>query len=320
MNGTLTDIPGVRVGHAHDLEALTGCTVILLDDGAVAGVDIRGAAPGTRETALLDPLKMISQIHGLVLSGGSAFGLESATGVMRYLEEQGKGFDVGVARVPIVPSAVLFDLMLGRSDVRPTADMGYEACLNATSEPVKQGNVGAGAGASVGKILGPKQATKSGLGTASIKIGGGIRVAALVAVNAFGDVVDPESGRILAGARRPVVGGFANSGKLLLGDLNRIIAGFHTNTTIGVVATDARLTKTETARVAQMAHNGYAKSISPVHTEYDGDAIFALSCGEKKGDVNAIGYGAAQAMAMAVIQAVKHAQPAGGLPAWQENP
>ncbi|MEN1761658.1 P1 family peptidase [Anoxynatronum sibiricum] len=315
MNGTLTDIQGIKVGHAQNEAALTGCTVILCEPGGVAGVDVRGAAPGTRETDLLHPVKMMDQVHGILLSGGSAFGLDAAGGVMRYLEERGVGFDVGVARVPIVPGAVLFDLMIGDPAVRPDAAMGYEACRQATTDPVPQGCVGAGTGATVGKLFGPKYATKSGIGSASMKIGGGVRVAALVAVNAFGDVVDPESQAILAGARTPVTGGYANSAKLLMGDLNRIIAGFHTNTTIGVVATDAALTKAEASKVAQMAHNGYARAIRPVHTQYDGDTIFALSHGTKKGDVNAIGFVASLVMEAAILNAVKHAVPAGGLPA-----
>ena len=319
MNGTLTDIEGIRVGHAQNEEALTGCTVILCEDGGVAGVDVRGAAPGTRETDLLHPVKMMNQVHGLLLSGGSAFGLDAAGGVMRYLEEKGVGFDVGVARVPIVPGAVLFDLMIGDPGVRPDAAMGYEACCQASSGQVAQGCVGAGTGATVGKLLGPRYATKSGLGSASVKIGGGVRVAALVAVNAFGDVVDPDSQEILAGVRTPVTGGYANSAKLLMGDLNRIIAGFHTNTTIGVVATDAALTKAEASKVAQMAHNGFARTIRPVHTQYDGDTIFALSYGTKKGEVNAVGFAASLVMEAAILNAVKHAVPAGGLPAWSRQ-
>ena len=316
MNGTITDINGIRVGHAQNEEALTGCTVILCESGVMAGVDVRGAAPGTRETDLLHPMKMMDRVHAILLSGGSAYGLDAAGGVMKYLEENGAGFDVGVARVPIVPAAVLFDLMIGDPSIRPDAEMGYEACRKASGEPVLQGNVGAGTGAAVGKLLGFRYAMKSGIGSASIQIGGGIRVAAIVAVNAFGDVVDPETRKILAGVRKPVVGGFADSAKMLLGDLNNLIAGFHTNTTIGVVATDARLTKPQAARVAQMAHNGYARTIQPVHTEYDGDTIFALSCGSKKGDVNAIGFAAVQVIEQAVINAVKHAGTAGGLPSW----
>ena len=318
MNGTLTDIKGLAVGHAQNDVALTGCTVILCQDSTIAGVDVRGAAPGTRETDLLHPIKMMNQVHAILLSGGSAYGLDAAGGVMRFLEERQMGFDVGVARVPIVPGAVLFDLMIGDPNVRPDAAMGYEACLNASEEAVVQGCVGAGAGATVGKMLGPRYAMKSGLGSASVKIGGGVRVGALVVVNAFGDVVDPVTHKILAGARKPVVGGMADSAKLMTGDLNKIIAGFHTNTTLGVVATDAALTKVEAAKVAQMAHNGFARTIRPVHTQYDGDTIFALSCGNKQSDLNAVGFAASLAVEQAVVNAVKRAMPAGGLPAWKE--
>jgi L-aminopeptidase/D-esterase-like protein len=316
MNGTLTDISGLKVGHAQNHQSLTGCTVILCGEGAMAGVEVRGSAPGTRETDLLHPIKMIDKVHAILLSGGSAFGLDAAGGVMRFLEEQKIGFDVGVARVPIVPAAVLFDLMIGDPQVRPDAAMGYEACQNATTEAVSQGCIGAGTGATVGKMLGPKLSMKSGLGSASIKIGGGVRVAALVIVNAFGDVIHPETQEILAGVRKPVTGGFADSGKLITGDLNRIIAGFHTNTTLGVVATDAALTKTQATKVAQMAHNGYARTIRPVHTQYDGDTIFSLSYGDKHSDFNAVGFAASLVMELAVVNAVKLAQPAGGLPAW----
>ena len=316
MNGTLTDIHGIQVGHAQIEAAATGCTVILCGTGVMAGVDVRGAAPGTRETDLLDPVKMMDRVHAILLSGGSAYGLDAAGGVMKYLEERQTGFDVGVARVPIVPAAVLFDLMIGDPHVRPDASMGYQACLNASTEAVVQGNAGAGMGATVGKLLGPNYAMKSGLGSASMKIGGGVRVAALVVVNAFGDVINPQTQEILAGVRKPVTGGFADSAKLLTGDLNRIIAGFHTNTTLGVVATNAAFTKTEVTKMAQMAHNGYARTIRPVHTQYDGDTIFALSCGDKKGDLTAVGFAASLVMEQAVINAVKQAKPAAGLPAW----
>jgi len=311
----ITDVPGISVGHSQDVEALTGCTVILCPTGAVGGVDVRGSAPGTRETDLLRPMNLVERVHAILLTGGSAFGLDAASGVMRFLEERGYGFDVGVARVPIVPAAVLFDLHIGRADVRPDAKMGYQACLNASSQSVAEGNVGAGTGATVGKFLGPRWATKSGLGTASIKIGNGVVVGAIVAVNAFGDVVDPQTGAILAGTRRPIVGGFLNTTQAMTSGLGQKILDFATNTTIAVVATNAALTKEQVNKVAQMSHDGLARTISPVHTMLDGDTIFALSLGEAKGDVNAIGVAAAEVLARAVLRAVEKAEPAGGLPA-----
>jgi L-aminopeptidase/D-esterase-like protein len=315
MHNAITDVAGVKVGHYTDRQAVTGCTVILCEQGAVAGVDVRGSAPGTRETDLLRPLNLVQEAHAILLTGGSAFGLDAAGGVMRYLEERGIGFDAGVARVPIVPAAVLFDLTIGRADVRPDSAMGYEACRSATDGPVAEGSVGAGTGATVGKLLGPRFATKSGLGTASEKIGKGIVVGALVAVNAFGDVVDPASGEILAGARTPVRGGFLDTARRMKGDLGQTVLAF-ANTTIGVVATDARLTKEEANKVAQMAHDGLAAVIRPVHTMFDGDTIFALSTGKKKiGDVSVIGTVAAQVMAQAVLRAVREAESLGGIPA-----
>lgn len=318
-NHTLTSIPGLLVGHWTDLDAATGCTVILCPQGATAGVDVRGSAPGTREIALLDPVCTVEQVHGVVLSGGSAFGLAAADGVMRWLEERGHGFDVGVAKVPIVPAAILFDLAIGRADVRPDAAAGYAACQAASAEPVAEGNVGAGTGATVGKVLGFKQATKAGVGSAARTIGKGIRVAALVAVNAVGDVIDPTTGRILAGARRPVVGGFVDSQKFLesrLGQTIQDLAG--RNTTIGVVATNARLTKAGCTKVAQMAHDGLARTIRPVHTMLDGDTIFALSLGDKDADPGLVGAVAADVVAEAVLRAVRAAETLHGIPALRD--
>jgi len=318
MYQAITDVPGIRIGHYTDLEAATGCTVILCPQGATAGVDVRGSAPATRETDLLDPLNLVDRVHGILLSGGSAFGLDAATGVMRYLEEQGAGFDVGVGRVPIVPGAALFDLAIGSAKVRPSAEAGYAACLAAGDGAVAEGSVGAGTGATVGKLLGPKFATKSGLGTASMKIGKGIVVGAIVAVNAFGDVVDPESGRILAGTRKPLVGGFINTVEQMKGDLGQTILAF-ANTTIGVVATNAYLTKPQCTKVAQMAHDGLAMTIRPVHTMFDGDTLFALATGEPKSkkpdDTSVVGTVAAQVMAQAVLRAVRMAKGLAGVPA-----
>jgi L-aminopeptidase/D-esterase-like protein len=318
MYNAITDVVGVKVGHYTDQQAVTGCTVLLCEHGAVAGVDVRGGAPGTRETDLLRPLNLVQEAHAILLAGGSAFGLDAAGGVMRYLEERGIGFDAGVARVPIVPTAVLFDLAIGRADVRPDSAAGYQACCAATDGPVAEGSVGAGTGATVGKLLGPRFATKSGLGTASERIGKGIVIGALVAVNAFGDVVDPASGRILAGTRAPVLGGFVDTTQRMKGDLGQIALAL-ANTTIGVVATDACLTKEEANKVAQMAHDGLAITIRPVHTMFDGDTIFSLSTGKapggQRGDVSVIGAVAAQVMARAVLRAVREAQSLGGIPA-----
>jgi len=313
------------VGHAQNLDALTGCTVVLCESGAVGGVDQRGGAPGTRETDALRPMHLVDQVHGVLLTGGSAFGLDAASGVMRYLEERGVGFNTGVAKVPIVPAAVLFDLAIGRADIRPDAAMGYEACQKASNATPGQGNVGAGTGATVGKVLGPKQAMKSGIGTASMDIGGGIIVGAIVAVNAFGDVVDPENQQIIAGARSVSSGpikigateSFADTLQTMKTLVGRVVLDFagRQNTVIGVVATNARLSKEEVNKVAQMAHNGLALTLRPAHTMMDGDTIFALATGQRKADVNIVGAFAAQVTAQAIIQAVKAAQPAGGLPA-----
>ncbi len=321
---TLTDVPGIEVGHAQDEEALTGCTVILCWHGAVAGVDQRGGAPGTRETDLLKPVNLVEQVHAVLLTGGSAFGLDAAGGVMRFLEEQGIGFNVGVARVPIVPAAVIFDLALGRADRRPDPEMGYRAAASASRRPVDEGNVGAGCGASVGKILGMKQAMKAGLGSAAIRLSGGIVVGALMVVNAFGDVINPQNGQIVAGARATQLGplrlgradGFLDTLELMKTLPGRALLQFatRTNTVIGVVATNARLSKAEATRVAQMAQDGVARTIRPAHTLLDGDTLFALSTGNKRTDISALGAVAAEVVAEAILRAVRKAHSAGGLP------
>jgi L-aminopeptidase/D-esterase-like protein len=306
-HNAITDVPGIRVGHATNREAMTGCTVILCPpDGAVGGVDQRGGAPGTRETDLLRPMHLVESVHAVLLTGGSAFGLDAAGGVVHWLEEHGVGFDVRVARVPIVPAAVLFDLDRGRADVRPDAAMGYAACEAACDGPVAEGSVGAGTGCSVGQMLGPGCAAKSGIGTASEDLGGGLVVAAIVAVNAFGDVVDPRTGEILAGLR-PVSGdGFADTLATMKSVLGKAVARFRpgSHTVIGVVATNARLTKEQTNKVAQMAHDGLARAIRPAHTMVDGDTLFALATGRKRADVNLIGACAADALAQAIVRAV----------------
>lgn len=321
---TLTDVPGIEVGHAQDDEALTGCTVILCRHGAVAGVDQRGGAPGTRETDLLNPVNLVERIHAILLTGGSAFGLDAAGGVMRFLEEHGIGFNTFVARIPIVPAAVIFDLSLGRADRRPDAEMGYRAASAASRKPVEEGNVGAGCGASVGKILGLQGAMKAGLGSAAIYLSGGIVIGALMVVNAFGDVIDPNTGSILAGARATQIGPFSfgqpgtfvNTLELMKTFAGRAILGLATrqNTVIGVVATNARLTKAEATRVAQMAQDGIARTIRPAHTLLDGDTLFALSTGNKHADVSVIGALAAEVVAEAILRAVRKARSAGGLP------
>ncbi len=318
LQNAITDVPGIEVGHADDPEALTGCTVVLCRDGAVGGVDQRGGAPGTRETDPLRPLHLVQEVQAVVLSGGSAFGLEAATGVVRYLEEQGVGFDVGVAKVPIVPAAILFDLGLGASDVRPDAAMGYAACQHATAARPAEGNAGAGMGATVGKVLGIEQAMKSGIGTAAAALGGGLIVGALVAVNAFGDVVDPASGQILAGVRaRDAEGPFADALHTLaeLAAQGPLRFGAPENTVIGVVASNARLGKEATNKVAQMAHDGIARAVRPAHTMFDGDTLFALSTGQVEADVNLVGAYAAETVAAAIVRAVEAAVSAGGLPA-----
>jgi len=306
MNKTLTAVKGISVGHTTLAEAATGCTVILCPEGAVAGVDVRGSAPGTRETDLLHPVNTVQMVHAILLTGGSAFGLAAADGVMRWLEERRIGFDVGVAVVPIVPAAVLFDLMIGRADVRPTAADGYAACDAATTDPVARGSVGAGTGATVGKLFGPAFAAKTGIGSAARTIHGGITVAALVALNAFGDVVDPANGTIIAGARRPDGSpGFADTMAHLHGDLAGTMLAFGQNTTLAVVATNAALTKSAATKMAQMAHDGLARTIRPIHTMLDGDTIFALGTGkaDASADVSVLGAVAAAVLADAVLDA-----------------
>ncbi len=313
--GSMTDIPGFKVGHTQHLAALTGCSVVLCPPDTRGAVDQGGGAPGTRETDLLRSGQLVNRVHAVLLTGGSAFGLAAADGVMRCLEEQGIGLDVGPTAVPIVPAAVLFDLAVGDPSVRPDAAMGYQACLNASGGEVAEGNVGAGTGATVGKILGMKRAMKSGIGTASMDIGGGGKVAALVAVNAFGDVLDPETGEILAGARG--VTGFADTQKIMRTFVGRKIMKFAAaeNTVIGVIATNVRLSKDQLRRVARMAHSGLARCIRPAFTLLDGDTCFALSAGEVEMDVNIVGAYAAQVYQESILRAVRTAEKVKGLPA-----
>jgi L-aminopeptidase/D-esterase-like protein len=318
---TLTAVAGIEVGHWTDQAAATGCTVILCREGAVGGVDVRGSAPGTRETDLLRPINLVQKAHAILLTGGSAYGLAAATGIMSWLEERGIGFPVGVGVVPIVPAAVLFDLGIGAAGVRPDAAAGYAACEAASRDPVQEGCVGAGTGATVGKLLGPQYATKSGLGSAAHRIGGadGISVGALVAVNAAGDVFDPATNRIVAGGRNPSNDGFLDIMAHWHSDASPARPStFPTNTTIAVVATDAVLSKEATNKVAQMAHDGLARSIRPVHTMNDGDTVFALATGRRTGlepNVSVIGAVAAAVLAEAVLRAVRQATALAGLPA-----
>lgn len=316
--GTLTAVPGLRVGHATDREALTGCTVVLCERGAVGGVDQRGGAPGTRETDLLRPLHLVERIHAVLLAGGSAFGLAAADGVMSYLGERDVGFEAREAKVPIVPAAILFDLALGDPEIRPDAEMGYAACEAASGDPVAAGGIGAGTGASVGKVFGLRRAMKSGLGSAAVALGDGVTVGAVVAVNAFGDVVDPDTGDILAGARRPRSDELADTLMVMRSFVDETALHFTSSTVIGVVATDARLAKEEANKVAQMAQDGIARAVRPAHTMFDGDTLFALSAGGKRADVNLIGAYAAEVTATAVVRAVRAAGAAGGLPAHRD--
>ena len=320
VNATLTAVPGIKVGHHTLSERPTGCTVIVVDGDAIGGVSQRGGAPGTRETDLLNPLNMVDKVNAIVLSGGSAFGLEAATGTVRWLEEHNIGWQAGPSRVPIVPAAILFDLGVGGNPkIRPTADCGYKAAAAATTGVVTEGSVGAGAGATVGKLAGPSRSMKAGIGSAAIKLPSGLIVAALVAVNAVGDIIDPSTGAVVAGIRNGD-GTFADARKLLRSGATADRARPAENTTIGVVATNARLTKAQAARMALMADDGYARAIAPSHTNGDGDTIFSLATGRWDGTadttlVTLIGALAAEAVADAVVRAATQATGVAGIPA-----
>jgi len=313
MYNAITDVTGIKVGHYTDTKAITGCTVILCENGAVGGVDVRGSAPGTRETDLLRPMNLVERIHAVLLSGGSAYGLDAAGGVMRYLEERGYGHDTSVAKVPIVPAAVIFDLNIGDPTVRPGLEAGYKACLAATDKAVPEGSVGAGTGATVGKILGIERAVKSGLGTASQEIAGGIKVAALVVVNAVGNVFDCGNCVTIAGPRNEQNKGFLSTLDLLkqMGDWQPWAP---TNTTLGVVATNAALSKEQVNKLAQMAQDGFARAINPSHMMHDGDTVFALSLGNKACDISILGSVAADVVSKAIARAVQEAKTLGGIP------
>jgi len=306
--GSITDVQGLKVGHHTDARRLTGCTVVLCESGVACGVDVRGAAPGTRETDLLAPGNLVDKVHAVLLAGGSAFGLDAAGGVMRWLDEHGHGLAVGPARVPIVPAAVLFDLWLGDARVRPDAAAGFAACEAASTQAPAQGNVGAGAGATVGKMYGIAHAMKGGIGSASLEVDG-VRIAALVAVNAAGDVIDPSTARVVAGSRQ--VDG--RTPRRITQALARglmppsLIAG--ANTTIGIVATDAALDKTQCSRLATMSHDGLARCIDPVHTATDGDTMFALATGASARTLplSVLGALAAEVTQRAVLNGVRAA-------------
>lgn len=351
MNTTLTAVAGLEAAHYTDLANATGCTVVLCRAGAAGGVDVRGGSPGTRETDLLRPMRRVDRVHGIVLSGGSAYGLDAASGVMRYLEEQNIGVRVGPAVVPIVSSAILFDLGLITDKVRPGAEDGYAAAQAASSVAVPEGSLGAGTGATVGKILGPDRAVKGGIGSAALVLPDGNTVAALVAVNAVGDVVDHRTGRLIAGPRRRscngavpgFVPGFVPTVQVLLEgepgpgpnfDPNSETGGDFgsgsdtpseaseplSNTTIGVVATDATLTKEEANWLARISHDGLALAIRPCHTSRDGDTMFALATNRRHppGDLTSIGAAAVEVTAQAVLRAVQTATGLGGIPSVRE--
>ena len=318
-NKTITAISGVTVGHVTDEQNATGVTVVrFAGDGARAAVSVQGAAPGTRETDLLDPGNLVDRVHGIVLTGGSAFGLDAASGVMAALEEEGQGLAVlPDVVVPIVPAAVLFDLALGSSSVRPSAEWGMRAASEASSDPVQSGNIGAGTGATVGKLAGPAFATKGGLGSASITLPNGVKVAALVAVNAVGEIVDSATGAVIAGVRGSEKGVYRSSVDIAMG-LSDEEGPIVSNTTIGIVVTDAPLSKADLKKVAEMGHDGFARAIRPVHTQFDGDTLFAVSTATHDENVktashsgailNSIGVAAAKVVEMAIIDGVTEAE------------
>ena len=311
---SITDIKEIKVGHAQDVEGGTGCTVILCEEGANAGVDERGGGPASRETELLKPVNLVEQIHAVMLSGGSAYGLDAASGAMQYLEENGKGFDVGIGVVPIVCGASLFDLVVGDPKCRPDKAMGYQACLNASSQKPAEGNVGAGTGATVGKFLGMEYMMKSGLGTYAVQMGEWI-IGAIVAVNALGDVIDVDTGKRIAGILNKDKTAIYNTEACMYEEYDKNRNVFSGNTTIGCVVTNAKLTKTQANKVASIAHNGFARAIRPVHTMADGDTIFVLATGEEEVMPDAVGALAAEVMARAINRAVYMAEPAYGLKA-----
>ena len=319
-SGAITDVAGIEVGHTTDRDRGSGCTVVLCRDGAVGGVDVRGSAPGTRETDLLRPTNHVSEVHAVVLSGGSAFGLDSASGAVRFLAERDIGYRAGSVTVPIVPAAILFDIGIARHRVHPRADDGYAACLNASDGVVEEGSVGAGSGATVAKTLGLDRAIKGGIGTASVDLGGGIMVGAIMAVNAVGGVYDPDSGDLVAGPRNDH-GGMDNPMEALLsGDGTATPPPFGSSTTIGVVATNATLTKEEANKLASIAHDGLALAVRPAHTMRDGDTIFAVATGTESGRADMLRLGAAAVVCVgrAIVRGIRCATGFEGIPSLQE--
>jgi L-aminopeptidase/D-esterase-like protein len=317
MLNAITDIRGIKVGHASDYVGYTGCTVILCEGGAVCGLDIRGSASGTRQVDALNISHIVEEVHAILLCGGSSFGLDAATGVMRYLEEKEVGFDVGIIKIPIVPTAVIFDLFFGDPKARPTPDMGYKACVNA-GELVEEGSVGAGVGATVGKLFEITRAMKGGVGTCSIVMPDGLNVGALVVVNAFGDIIDNITGKIIVGLRTSEKSlEFANTVDCLKKGFVKKQFGL-VNTTLAVIATNARFNKRDITKVAQMAQGGLIKTISPVHTTFDGDLVFALSAGELDSDINQVGVLGDFVIAEAIKRAVKKADGFGIIPAFRD--
>ncbi len=311
-NIPFTKIDGFLTGHAHDADAATGCSVVISHDGAVAGVDVRGGAPGTRETDLLDPVNLVETVHCVFLAGGSAYGLDAAAGIMAFLEEKSTGFDVQVARVPIVTGAVLFDLSVGSSSIRPDREMGYNACLDTLNNREPSGCTGAGTGASIGKILGMEHAMKSGIGCCAFQVGD-LQIGAMVAVNCLGDVVDPSTGQILAGALTPDKSGFSDTETIMIKNWADRKNLFSSNTTIGVVLTNGLFNKAQAKKIASMAQNGYARTLRPAHSMFDGDTVFSMCSGRVTADLSVTGLLAARAMEQAVISAVKHATSMYGL-------
>lgn len=311
----LTDIKGVKVGQYENQEAATGCSVVIVENGATAGVDVRGGGPATRETDLLNPINMVQQIHAVMLSGGSAFGLDAASGAMQYLEEHGVGFDMSVARVPIVCGASLFDLSVGNSHIRPDKEMGYKACQDSENDLIKEGNYGAGCGASVGKLLGFEHAMKGGIGTYGVQVGN-VQVAGIVAVNACGNVIDYQTQEILAGVN--IDKKCVSASQIILDQMDQLRKLPDGNTTIGCIVTNVKLTKVQCTKIAGISHNGYAKSIDPVHTMSDGDTIFVLSTNEVDGMVDAVGILAVEVISKCIQRAIKKAKSGYGLLAYQD--
>jgi L-aminopeptidase/D-esterase-like protein len=319
--GSITDIAGIKVGHFTDTRRPTGCTVVIAEAGAVGGVDVRGGGPGTRETDLLNPVRMVQKVHAIMLSGGSAFGLDTATGAMRYLEERDVGFDVRIAKVPIVPAAILFDLGVGGNPkIRPDAEAGYQACVAATNDPFAEGSVGAGAGATVGKAAGGRSSMRGGIGTACITTPDGLQVGAIVAVNAIGDIYDHRTGEIVAGARKADGSGFVNVRDQVRRSGSFRMDATPTNTTIGIIVTNARLSKTDATRVAQVGHDGLARSINPAHLQGDGDTLFVMATGEyeQSANLSIVSTLGAEMVSDAIVRAVKTATGLPGIPAFRD--